>query len=138
MAQSLYTRRRLLHGTLCTTLAATCGLLVTSARPGFAWWRRRPVQAARPVDPNPTRLPEASPRPALALSLAVLQAEAARAQQARQPLRDALVHLGGINRIQGLTTEADGELILLGDRDASCPPLHLDDLAVARMFYIAC
>ncbi len=132
MAHLLCTRRSFLRGTLCTTLGTSLGLLVTSARPGFAFWPRRPPpRESPPADTSPTRLPAASPRPALALSLAVLQAEAASAQQVRQSLRNELAHLGGMNRLQGFTTEADGDLILLGDRDASCPPLHLDDLAVA-------
>jgi hypothetical protein len=67
----------------------------------------------------------------LALSLTTLQAEATRLLQARRPLSNELAHLGGLNRIQGYTTEPDGELILLGARDASLPVLHLDDLAVA-------
>jgi hypothetical protein len=65
------------------------------------------------------------------LSLTVLQAEVATRHQTRQPLPEALAHLGGMNRLHGCMTEPDGELVLLGEHDATLPPLHLDDLAVA-------
>jgi hypothetical protein len=61
----------------------------------------------------------------------VLQAEVAAVAQARQGCPDALVHLGGMNRIQGFMGEPDGELILLGAPDAAFPPLHLEDLVIS-------
>jgi hypothetical protein len=70
-------------------------------------------------------------RPTLALSLTALQTEAARLQQEKQPLPEALAHLGGINRLRGVIAEPEGELVLLGDHEASLPLIHLDDLAVA-------
>ena len=129
MGQPLYTRRRLLRGTL--TLGASLGLLVTAARPGFAFWPRRAPRETPPADASLTRVPAASPRPSLALSLAVLQAEAASAQQARQPLPVELAQLGGLNRLDGFMAEPDGEVVLLGEHEASLPPLHLDDLVVS-------
>jgi hypothetical protein len=67
-------------------------------------------------------------RPSLALSLTVLQEKAAQRYQA---LSADLVSLGGINRIQGIMLEPDGEIIFLGERDASLPLISLEDLIVA-------
>jgi hypothetical protein len=64
----------------------------------------------------------------MALSLTVLQEKAAKRGQA---LPEELAHLGGMNRIQGFMMEPDGEILLLGERDPSLPPIHLDDLVVA-------
>lgn len=68
-------------------------------------------------------------RPSLALSLTVLQEEAAKQHQA---LPHDLAHPGGMNRIQGFMIE-DGEILLLGaqDPDPSLPPVDLESLVIA-------
>lgn len=67
-------------------------------------------------------------RPSLALSLTLLQQEAAK--RGRSP-SGKLANLGGMNRIQGFMIEPSGEIILLGERDKSLPTIDLDDLVVA-------
>ncbi len=65
--------------------------------------------------------------PTLALSLTALQKAAERQQHA---LPEALVTLGGLNRLRGLILEPNGEVVILGDHDPASPLLHLDDVAV--------
>jgi hypothetical protein len=79
--------------------------------------------------PGDTLAPHPSPAvlPTFALSLTALQQEAERHPQA---LSEALVTLGGVNRLRGLMLEPNGEIIILGDRDLTNPLLlHLDDVA---------
>src|SRR5262249_4099355 len=125
----VHSRRRFLRDLFRTAGMALGTLIISPWQVCAAGADRSPLPRARTG--AVTRLPEHSLRPTLALSVSALQAEAARLQQARQPLPEALVQLGGMNRIHGVTIEPDGELVLLGEHDASLPPLHLDDLCIA-------
>jgi hypothetical protein len=111
-----YSRRLLLQGGGTTSLLLALG----AAAPLTLAAQKGPQD----VEPMPVQ-------PALALSLTLLQQQLAELQRARRKVPDTLVHLEGMNRLQGLMTEPDGELLLLGSRDTAAPSLHLDDLVVA-------
>ena len=70
-------------------------------------------------------------QPALALSLTLLQQQVATLQRAQRPIPEQLADMGGMTCMQGVMSEPDGELILLGSRDSALPRLHLEDLVVA-------
>lgn len=63
----------------------------------------------------------------VALSLKALQAQAALISTPSGAIRT----LAGINEIHGFLMEQDGEVILIGSRNATVPLLHIDDLVVA-------
>jgi hypothetical protein len=70
-------------------------------------------------------------QPALALFLTLLQQQVATLQRAQRTVPEQLAEMGGMTCIQGVMSEPDGELILLGSRDSALPRLHLEDLVVA-------
>lgn len=70
-------------------------------------------------------------QPALALSLTLLQQQVATLQRAHRTIPEQLADMGGMTCIQGVMSEPDRELILLGSRDSALPRLHLEDLVVA-------
>jgi hypothetical protein len=81
-----------------------------------------PRQARSPARVEPLRNDF---RPAMALSLKRLEAQAAKVAPKQ------LKTLGGLNRIHGLLFEAPDEVILLGDAVPELPLVDLDDLALA-------
>lgn len=128
MGPFLLRRREVLKGTAFTMVGAALGVLGTTALRQGASGERRTLQ------PGPASLPRPAGwdvRPTLALSLTVLQEQAERAVQLGRSLSEEQAQLSGMNVLRGFATGRDGELLLLGDRDAALPPTHLDDLAVA-------
>ncbi|MBI4524880.1 MAG: hypothetical protein HY695_13840 [Deltaproteobacteria bacterium] len=110
-------RRDFLSRTAATWLGAALAALGT-----FSCQRRSASEVSK--KPGGPSLQEI--RPEIALSLTLLQE---KIQKGRTPLPDELAYLG-INRIFSFTTESDGELLLLGSRDAALPSISVDDLAV--------
>lgn len=114
------TRRSVLRGagTLGVRLALSVAALVP---PGMT-----PGASGRAQDAGALPI-----QPTLALSLIRLQQQVAVLQRAGRAIPDRLAQLGGVNRIQGVMSAPDGELILLGSRDAKAPRLDLESLVVA-------
>src|SRR5437879_2833105 len=119
-------RRAFLRGTFFTALGAVLGAPITSSCQKQTSGTNSPKQGKQAIP----SVEESEIRPSTALSLTVLQKEA---EKRRQALPHELAYLGGINRIQGFMTEPDGELLLLGDRDPSLPPIHLDEIGRAHV-----
>lgn len=97
--------------------------LIVILLPGLR--RAERVKPRVPLAVEENRSPEF--RPTHALSLRVFQAQLA---QHRGKLRQA-GNLGGMNVIDGLVIEPDGEILLLGQAITTLPPLSVHDLAVA-------
>lgn len=70
-------------------------------------------------------------QPTTVLSLKILQERVKEAVTARRKLPDELIKLGGMDRLYGFLLGSDGEVLLLGDRDASQPAVELESLVVA-------
>lgn len=65
------------------------------------------------------------------LSLRTLISQAREAVSTNKPIRDDVLHLGGIGRIEGFTIDRDrNDIILVGRYEPDRPALHLDDLVV--------
>jgi hypothetical protein len=128
MITAAHTRRQVLQRMAFTAL----GTLAGSAFYKNATGAERSAKNRRAVKPSSSDIQAPLPSPSLALSLRVLQEQAAKMTQARRPLSKPLAYLGGMNRIHGVMSEPDGEVLLLGERDPSLPiQIHLDDVSIA-------
>lgn len=124
-------RRQFLRDVSLTALGSLLGSAGT-----FASWRR---PSSAPNTRAETVTPTAATRDqgedvwksvSLTVSLTALQREAKQSVQARAPMSDAVSRLGGMTGVLGWMKEGD-DVWLLGARDASHPPIGLDELVVA-------
>lgn len=121
-----FRRRDVVVGACCSAVGMVFGAV--GSRVVVAW---RPADAIRTSEAPSATAGDVGLRPSTALSLGRLDEAARHAVQAGGKVDDELAHLLGLNVIRGFLREPDGDVVLLGDRDALLPRIHLDDLAVA-------
>jgi hypothetical protein len=115
-------RRKFLHGGSLAlgSVAGAITALVADRLLSRAGRGKAPAGRALKAGPAPPWPDDF--RPSTALSLRALQSQLRGGKRA---------DLGGVTRIRGVAVEPDGEVLLVGDRDASLPPVDVDDLALA-------